>query len=91
MFEKLANYIGKNIVHLIDKEDDPHVFRLHRDRVYYVSEVSVLFLFLLIIPMIYSRLTLLPFPIPFADLDEDSSFSSQTQLSLSRNLFWKVQ
>ncbi len=40
LFGKLANYIGKNIVHLIDRPNDPHVFRLHRDRVYYVSEVS---------------------------------------------------
>lgn len=38
LFEKLAHYIGKNLVHLIDRPDDPHVFRLHRDRVYYVSE-----------------------------------------------------
>lgn len=38
LFEKLAHYIGKNLVHLIDRPDDPYVFRLHRDRVYYVSE-----------------------------------------------------
>lgn len=25
-------------MHLIDRPDDPHCFRLHRDRVYYVSE-----------------------------------------------------
>ncbi|EIW66357.1 60S ribosome subunit biogenesis protein nip7 [Tremella mesenterica] len=37
VFEKLANYIGKNLVHLIDRpEDDAHVFRLHKDRVYYL-------------------------------------------------------
>ncbi|EST08190.1 Ribosome biogenesis factor NIP7-like protein [Kalmanozyma brasiliensis GHG001] len=41
LFEKLANYVGKNLVHLIDRPDDPHVFRLHRDRVYYVSESSM--------------------------------------------------
>ena len=41
LFEKLAHYIGKNLVHLIDRPDDPHVFRLHRDRVYYVSEENM--------------------------------------------------
>ena len=30
--------IGRNIKHLIDREDEPHCFRLHKDRVYYVSE-----------------------------------------------------
>ncbi|UZJ55390.1 hypothetical protein CBS101457_004710 [Exobasidium rhododendri] len=38
MFTKLSHYIGNNIVHLVDREDTPHVFRLHRDRVYYASE-----------------------------------------------------
>lgn len=38
LFEKLATYIGRNIAHLIDRPDDPHVFRLQRDRVYYVRE-----------------------------------------------------
>lgn len=32
---------GKNLVHLIDRPDDPHCFRLHRDRVYYVSEANM--------------------------------------------------
>jgi ribosome biogenesis protein Nip4 len=32
---------GKNLVHLIDREDDTHCFRLHKDRVYYVSEASM--------------------------------------------------
>ncbi|KAK1925182.1 putative cytosolic large ribosomal subunit protein [Papiliotrema laurentii] len=37
VFEKLANYIGKNLVHLIDRdEDDAYCFRLHKDRVYYL-------------------------------------------------------
>lgn len=38
VFEKLANYIGRNISFLIDNKEDPHVFRLQKDRVYYVSE-----------------------------------------------------
>ncbi|KAI9357974.1 cytosolic large ribosomal subunit protein [Zopfochytrium polystomum] len=38
LFEKLAKYIGRNITHLIDRPDEPHCFRLHKDRVYYVSE-----------------------------------------------------
>lgn len=37
VFEKLANYIGKNLAHLIDRdEDDAYCFRLHKDRVYYL-------------------------------------------------------
>ncbi|WBW75516.1 RNA-binding ribosome biogenesis protein Nip7 [Schizosaccharomyces osmophilus] len=40
-FEKLAQYIGKNITHLIDRPDDPHCFRLQKDRVYYVSEKAM--------------------------------------------------
>jgi len=35
------NLQGKNLVHLIDRPDEPHCFRLHRDRVYYVSESSM--------------------------------------------------
>ena len=57
VFEKLANYIastsqippprtyprtkGKNVVHLVDRQDDAHCFRLHKGRVYYVSEASM--------------------------------------------------
>jgi 60S ribosome subunit biogenesis protein NIP7 len=37
LFAKLASYIGRNITSLIDTPSDPHVFRLHKDRVYYVS------------------------------------------------------
>lgn len=38
VFSKLAHYIGSNVIHLVDRPaPDEHVFRLHRDRVYYVS------------------------------------------------------
>ncbi|CAB4385051.1 60S ribosome subunit biogenesis protein nip7 [Rhizophagus irregularis] len=37
-FEKLSKYIGRNIVHLIDRSDETYYFRLHRDKVYYMSE-----------------------------------------------------
>ena len=37
-FEKLSKYIGENIKHLIDRSDGMYCFRLHRERVYYVSE-----------------------------------------------------
>ncbi|KAK8820101.1 hypothetical protein WA577_006170 [Blastocystis sp. JDR] len=37
-FEKLTKYIGPNVEQLLNRKDDPHCFRLHRDRVYYVSE-----------------------------------------------------
>jgi 60S ribosome subunit biogenesis protein NIP7 len=32
-FEKLANFIGPSIKDLLDRSDQPHVFRLHKDRV----------------------------------------------------------
>ncbi|KAJ8520093.1 hypothetical protein ONZ45_g3029 [Pleurotus djamor] len=41
VFTKLANYIGKNLIHLIDRSDEPYCFRLHKDRVFYVSESSM--------------------------------------------------
>ncbi|EMD42011.1 hypothetical protein CERSUDRAFT_120870 [Gelatoporia subvermispora B] len=41
VFTKLANYVGKNLVHLIDRPDEPYCFRLHKDRVFYVSESSM--------------------------------------------------
>ena len=38
-FGKLSKYLGSNIQRLIKRDDEPHCFRLHNDRVYYVSEV----------------------------------------------------
>lgn len=35
-FEKLSEYIGRNIKALIDRDDEPYCFRLHKERVYYV-------------------------------------------------------
>jgi ribosome biogenesis protein Nip4 len=32
---------GKNLVHLVDRQDEAHCFRLHKGRVYYVSEASM--------------------------------------------------
>lgn len=43
VFEKLANYIGRNISFLIDNPTNPHVFRLQKDRVYYVAEAVAKF------------------------------------------------
>nr|CAG4645855.1 EOG090X0EWC [Lynceus sp. MCZ IZ 141354] len=37
-FEKLSKYIGENIKLLIDRPDGNYCFRLHKDRVYYMSE-----------------------------------------------------
>lgn len=36
-FEKVQLYIGQNIEKLIDRLDEPHTFRLIKDRVYYLS------------------------------------------------------
>ena len=39
VFEKLAKFLGPNLKLLIERPDDePHVFRLHRERIYYMSE-----------------------------------------------------
>uniref|UniRef100_A0A2I3MIM1 60S ribosome subunit biogenesis protein NIP7 pre-PUA domain-containing protein n=1 Tax=Papio anubis TaxID=9555 RepID=A0A2I3MIM1_PAPAN len=38
MFEKIAKYIGENLQLLVDRPDGTYCFRLHNDRVYYVSE-----------------------------------------------------
>jgi 60S ribosome subunit biogenesis protein NIP7 len=37
-FMKLSEYIGANIKFLLDRSDEPYVFRLIKDRVYYMSE-----------------------------------------------------
>ncbi|XP_048885996.1 60S ribosome subunit biogenesis protein NIP7 homolog [Brienomyrus brachyistius] len=38
MFEKLSKYIGENIKLLVDRPDGTYCFRLHKDRVFYISE-----------------------------------------------------
>ena len=38
LFLKLAEYIGKNVEKLINRQDERYCFRLLKDRVYYVSE-----------------------------------------------------
>ena len=38
VFTKLSEYIGPNIKYLIEREDEPYVFRLIKDSVYYLSE-----------------------------------------------------
>ena len=37
-FSKLSEYIGDNIKFLIDRQDEPYVFRMIKNRVYYMSE-----------------------------------------------------
>ena len=37
-FEKLQSFMGQNISKLIDRADEPHTFRLVKDRVYYISD-----------------------------------------------------
>jgi 60S ribosome subunit biogenesis protein NIP7 len=36
-FSKLAKFLGSNIKFLIEREDGEYVFRLHKDRVYYMN------------------------------------------------------
>jgi 60S ribosome subunit biogenesis protein NIP7 len=38
LFEKLSKYIGENIKELLERSDGIYCFRLHRERVFYVSE-----------------------------------------------------
>uniref|UniRef100_A0A8C4R3Z0 60S ribosome subunit biogenesis protein NIP7 homolog n=1 Tax=Eptatretus burgeri TaxID=7764 RepID=A0A8C4R3Z0_EPTBU len=38
VFEKISKYIGGNIKLLVDRPDGNYCFRLHRERVYYMSE-----------------------------------------------------
>ena len=36
-FQKLSKFLGSNIKFLIEREDGDYVFRLHRERVYYIN------------------------------------------------------
>lgn len=38
VFQKLHKFIGKAIKHLVERTDEDYVFRLHKNRVYYVRE-----------------------------------------------------
>lgn len=39
LFDKLAQYIGQNTTHLLEqKGDDEHVFRLHKNRIWYIPK-----------------------------------------------------
>jgi len=40
-YKKLVKYIGRNVKYLIDRKDEEYCFRLHKDRVYYVSEANM--------------------------------------------------
>lgn len=37
VLDKIAKYIGENVAALASREDEPHVFRLHKDRVFYMT------------------------------------------------------
>ncbi|KAJ1434043.1 hypothetical protein B484DRAFT_446919 [Ochromonadaceae sp. CCMP2298] len=41
LFEKLQTYVGQNIKKLIERADEPHTFRVIKDRVYYLSEIHM--------------------------------------------------
>jgi 60S ribosome subunit biogenesis protein NIP7 len=44
LFEKLQLYISpQSLKNLIDRPDEPHTFRLIKDRVYYISEAAMRF------------------------------------------------
>eukprot|EP00898_Chlorokybus_atmophyticus_P001211 jgi/Chlat1/2090/Chrsp17S02832 len=38
VFEKLHKYLGNNVRRLVERKDEPHCLRLHKQRVYYVKE-----------------------------------------------------
>ncbi|CAK8989508.1 60S ribosome subunit biogenesis protein NIP7 homolog [Durusdinium trenchii] len=41
VFEKLTKFMGQDVARLIDRKDERHVFRLHKNRVYYLSETQL--------------------------------------------------
>lgn len=83
MFTKLSHYIGNNIVHLVDRQDSPHVFRLHRDRVYYASEVS-----LKEEVQLWNYLDLTNEDLTFPDYDEAGNLCCKTKSHFIRNMLW---
>jgi 60S ribosome subunit biogenesis protein NIP7 len=38
VLEKLKKFVGNHLAQLLDRPENPHVFRLHKQRVYYISE-----------------------------------------------------
>lgn len=42
-FDKLQIYLGPNMTKLLDRTDEPHTFRLIKDRVYYLNENQLKF------------------------------------------------
>lgn len=38
VFEKLHKFLGKNLKNLVERTDEGHVFRLHKNRIFYVRE-----------------------------------------------------
>ncbi|CDJ45835.1 60S ribosome subunit biogenesis protein NIP7, putative [Eimeria brunetti] len=38
VLEKLSKFLGDNLLHMIENPSNPHLFRLHRDRVFFLSE-----------------------------------------------------
>jgi hypothetical protein len=41
VLEKMLKFIGKNVRHVVEREDEKYCFRLHKNRVYYVRETLV--------------------------------------------------
>ena len=42
VFEKIYKFIGNDVERLINRKDEKHVFRLHKNRIYYLSESQLL-------------------------------------------------
>lgn len=40
LFEKISKHIGENLQLLLDRLDGTYFFQLHKDQVYYLSEMS---------------------------------------------------
>merc|ERR1711908_253555 len=41
VFDKLKKYVGQNLKQLVERQDETHVFRLQKERVYYVGEKTL--------------------------------------------------
>ena len=77
-FEKLSKYIGENIKLLLDRADGAYCFRLHKDRVYYVSE-KIMKQVNLVLKKKYKTV-----------IDILGGECSKRKPSGTRNLLWKV-
>jgi hypothetical protein len=102
---ELANYIGKNLVHLIDRdEDDAYCFRLHKDRYVIQSLYRLLRKYLKTrtgnlglrkwngeeFDMEARRITDIQSLLPPSSYATPSNLSRTIKFNIPRNMFWEI-